>query len=249
MNIVTGYKGFIGGALYQRLKRDNKQLKGYEHNAIPIVECISTIYHLGAIAGIADCKSKPLDCITYNIESTADWVEIAGRSGSRLVFASTCGLYGDHLYGISKLACERIIKDHAEDRSCILRLANVYGPGSLHKNSLVAKMCKDALKTGVIKVHGDGQQTRDFVHVDDVVSAFLNAPRTGTYMVSTGIPTKVIDIAELIAANTGAEIVFKTVEPEVPPRPAPPVPWFNQGYVDWETGVLDTLAWFESLQQ
>lgn len=53
----------------------------------------------------------------------------------------------------------------------VLRFANVYGPYSVHKNSVVAKFFKDIMMTGQITIDGNGQQTRDFIYVNDLCHA------------------------------------------------------------------------------
>ena len=51
----------------------------------------------------------------------------------------------------------------------VLRFGNVYGPGSIHKQSIIAKFIKRAMNGEVIEIYGDGAQTRDFIFIDDLV--------------------------------------------------------------------------------
>ncbi len=58
----------------------------------------------------------------------------------------------------------------------VLRFGNVYGPGSKHKTSVIAKFIKLALSGATIEIYGDGSQTRDFIYIDDLVEAiYLSA--------------------------------------------------------------------------
>ena len=85
-------------------------------------------------------------------------------------------------YGASKLAIEAYCQAYAATfglAACSLRFSNAYGPYSLHKRSVVAAWLRAALAGRPIEINGDGQQTRDFVHADDLaaaVVAVLDAP-------------------------------------------------------------------------
>lgn len=81
-------------------------------------------------------------------------------------------------YGASKLAAEGYcLAYHGSWQlsTAVLRFANVYGPFSAHKNSVVARFFKDMASDGEITVDGDGGQTRDFIHVDDLCRAVVLA--------------------------------------------------------------------------
>ena len=60
----------------------------------------------------------------------------------------------------------------------MLRFGNVYGPGSIHKSSIVAKFIRQALNKETLEIYGDGTQTRDFIYIDDLISALLRAATT-----------------------------------------------------------------------
>jgi len=84
----------------------------------------------------------------------------------------------------------------------VLRFANVYGPRSTHKGSVVAKFIKDAMSSGVLTIYGDGLQTRDFVHVADLsraIIAGLEGDCGGeTFQIATGMETSVLELAQMI---------------------------------------------------
>lgn len=84
----------------------------------------------------------------------------------------------------------------------MLRFGNVYGPFSAHKNSVVAKFFKDILTKGQITIDGDGQQTRDFICVDDLCRAILLALEGGVsgevFQIATGVETSILELAALV---------------------------------------------------
>jgi len=84
-----------------------------------------------------------------------------------------------------------------------LRFGNVYGPGSVHKSSVVAKFIRQALDGEVLEIYGDGTQTRDFIYIDDLIDIMLLAagsPDAGgeTFQVASSRETTVGEMAELL---------------------------------------------------
>ena len=153
-------------------------------------------------------------------------------AGTRVLFASTGGaIYGeqevhpapeDHPlrpvspYGVAKLASERYLyyyhHEHGFDVTC-LRYANVYGERqNPHGEAGVVAIFLDRLLAGeVATIHGDGLQTRDYVHVSDVVRANLAAAAGAgaaafrVYNVGTGVETSVVDLYRGLAAAVGSD--------------------------------------------
>ena len=166
-----------------------------------------------------DCENNVLK----TVELLNDMIEFGVK---KIIFLSTGGALYDFYdenpksefdilkplspYAVSKLACEHYIKYYSKQHGlehCILRLANVYGPRNEHGViSLFRKQIEDGNE---ICVNG-GDQVRDFIHVSDVVSAVKKAvDLRGTFNVSTGIETKIIDLAHTMAKKSKAKIVKK----------------------------------------
>ena len=83
----------------------------------------------------------------------------------------------------------------------MLRFGNVYGPGSLHKSSVVAKFIREALNGETLEIYGDGFQTRDFIYVDDLIDAVMlavNTPNIGgeAFQIATNKETTVGEMSE-----------------------------------------------------
>jgi len=194
------------------------------------MEGVSCVLHLAAQRSVTNSMSNPGLDAEVNVLGTVQLLQCAAQAGvTRFVFASTGGaLYGDtdcrptpetfateplSPYGISKLTAERYLA-HYERRfgmGCtILRLANVYGPrqDAGGEGGVVAIFMERMLRGEPITVYGDGEQTRDYVYVEDVASAFVRAAlnsATGTFNIGTGRETSVNELVSTLEAVTGAE--------------------------------------------
>jgi UDP-glucose 4-epimerase len=116
-------------------------------------------------------------------------------------------------YGASKLAGEGYCLAYHGSwglGTVALRFANVYGPYSAHKDSVVAKFFKDVAVRGSITIDGDGHQTRDFIYVDDLCRAILLALESEVagevFQVATGVETSIIELAALVQETVGQDV-------------------------------------------
>jgi UDP-glucose 4-epimerase len=107
-------------------------------------------------------------------------------------------------YGASKSAgegyCSTYYRTYGVETAC-LRFGNVYGPGSKHKSSVVAKFIKQILRNEVLEIYGDGAQSRDYIYIDDLVRAILAAAeRDGVsgevFQIATSRETTVLELIE-----------------------------------------------------
>lgn len=184
MNIlVTGSSGYIGENLTKFLHSNGYNVIGVDKKtgqhaeSFPVYDNVDGIVHLAATPGIAACEEKPAEAIINNLESTIYMFNMASKKGVPCVFTSSQAAKEPKtsMYAFTKFAAEvvgnRLIDEGAKIR--ILRLANVYGGENYleKKKSVVAKFAKAALTKTPFVVDGDGSQTRDFIHVDDVCRA------------------------------------------------------------------------------
>ena len=213
------------------------------------------VFHLAAQIDVRKSMADPGFDVRLNVLGTVNVLEAAARaSAERFVFTSSGGtVYGegagredelpfledapkrpDSIYGQSKLAAEGYAELYSRERGLpgvTLRLGNVYGPRQdpATEAGVVAIFSELARDGGRPTVFGTGEQTRDYVHVADVVAAMLAADgsdRPGPFNVGTGVETTVLDLVELVASASGRD----DFEPEFePPR---------EGEVD--RNVLDT---------
>lgn len=185
------------------------------------------VFHLAAQADVATSMERPGFDAAVNVAGTVNALEAARTAGAQLVFTSTGGaIYGEvdgpagedaerrpvSAYGIAKLAAEAYVEGWNRIHGfghVVLRLANVYGPRQSAglEGGVVAIFMERLARGEETTVFGDGEQTRDFVYVADVVAALLAgaAAAGGTFNVGTGIETTVNDLHRLCAQTLGVD--------------------------------------------
>lgn len=190
------------------------------------------ICHQAAQIAVGDSVRGPAEDADINIVGTVNLLDLAVRSGIRkFVFASSGGvIYGDpeqlpvpetapvdprSPYGISKACGEMYVRTFGRIHglsTVILRYANVYGErqSTVGEGAVIAIFCDDLLQNRIPMIHGDGLQTRDFVHVSDVARANAvalgeSAPN-GVYNIGTGVQTSIRDVYALVCQAAGTKI-------------------------------------------
>lgn len=238
------------------------------------------VCHLGAQIDVRISVSDPLLDARINILGTLNILEGARRAGtSKVVFSSSGGtIYGavdaDDLpvseshpqvplspYGVSKKSAVDYLHAYRELHDIeytALALANVYGPRQdPHGEAGVVAIFAGRLLSGErCRIFGDGEQTRDYVFVDDVVDAFVRATERGsglTCNIGTGVETSVNQLYRTMADNDGV-----TEDPEyAPARPGElerssldatrariHLGW--EPFTDLPAGTASVLDWFRS---
>jgi ADP-L-glycero-D-manno-heptose 6-epimerase len=174
------------------------------------------IFHQAGITGVigghgVDLPQQDLQqqMMRNNVETFRAILDWAGQTGSRVVWASSCSIYGRgpvpmresqppdplNIYAFSKLAMERLAMRYAPRLAhpiVALRYTNVYGPGEEHKGKLASMIHQLAAQMRCgnrPRIFTAGQQRRDFVYIDDAVQANLKAltsTRSGVFNVGSG---------------------------------------------------------------
>jgi UDP-glucose 4-epimerase len=185
------------------------------------------ICHLAAQIDVRASVARPAADAQTNVVGTINVLEAAKTVNARVLFCSTGGaIYGrdapipsmedvlplpESPYGIGKHCAEQYLglynRLHGTAHS-VLRLANVYGPRQdpTGEAGVVAIFCSQMLAGARPTIFGDGTQTRDYVYVGDVVSAFLAAAdqrRPGTWNIGTGAEVSVLELVRVVAEVTG----------------------------------------------
>jgi UDP-glucose 4-epimerase len=188
---------------------------------------VDAVVHLAAAGSVVDSVADPFPNFDVNVRGSLTVLDAARAAGvERVVVASTGGaLMGNapgpvdessvprplSPYGASKAAMEAYCSAYAGSyglRTVALRFANLYGPHSGHKKGVVTAFFR-ALHAGrPLVVHGDGQATRDFLHVDDICSAIERAltadvPGGTSLHVASGVETSIDQLAALCAEVAG----------------------------------------------
>jgi UDP-glucose 4-epimerase len=191
------------------------------------------VFHLAAQADVRVSVARPAFDATVNIVGSLNVLEGARQvEAERVVFAASGGtLYGEPAvedlpvreshahqplspYGVSKKAVVDYLVAYRELHAlefCALALGNVYGPRQdpHGEAGVVAIFAEKILKGEPVTVFGDGEQTRDFVFVDDVVDAFVRGATRGGGLVcniGTGRETSVNELLETMTAQSGATV-------------------------------------------
>lgn len=237
---------------------------------------VDGVFHLAAL-WLLHCHEYPQSAFEVNIRGTFNVLEACRRHRiPRLVFSSSASVYGDALevpmtenhpfncwtfYGATKIAGEAMMKAYHKRyglRGVGLRYMNVYGPRQDYRGAYIAVIMKalDAIdRNEPPVVYGDGSQTYDFIHVEDVARANLCAMRSecpiGFFNVGRGIATSVKELIELLLKLTGREDLGICYKPATEyfvthrvgcPKAAREVLGF-EWKIDLEEGLRSLIEW------
>lgn len=188
------------------------------------------VFHFAAQINVRKSQEDPFFDIDVNIIGTLNLLEnLKENKCKKIIFASTGGgIYGFTdilptpeniepypvcIYGISKLTCEKLLYLYYLNygiKFVALRYGNVYGPRQnyLSEAGVISIFISRILEGKECIIFGDGEQTRDFIYIDDVVEAnisFINNEVTGIFNVGTEKETSVNRIYEIISKNINRE--------------------------------------------
>jgi len=196
---------------------------------------VTRIYNLACPASPSHYQADPLKTLRTCILGSMQLLELARRTGARVLQASTSEVYGDPLqhpqregywghvnpvgpracYDEGKRCAETLFMEYAHHEGVEIRIAwifNTYGPRmSPDDGRVVSNFIVQALSGKPLTVYGDGTQTRSFCYVDDLIDGLvrlMESAHTIMQPVNLGNPAELsmLDVAELILASTGAEV-------------------------------------------
>ena len=216
-NLRTGYRKNLDGLQVEFIEKSI-----LDRDAVAqAMRGVDYVFHLAALISVPESVQKPLECVDLNVVGLLNVLEAAATAGvKKLCFSSSAAIYGDNPvvpkreemypepkspYAITKLDgeyyCGMFTTEGRLPTAC-LRYFNVFGPRQDPNSAYAAAVpifTAKALNNEQISVYGDGEQTRDFIYVKDVVAAnaFLAlSANTGVFNVAYG---KKITINNLIA--------------------------------------------------
>jgi len=233
------------------------------------------IYHLAARVSIRKAVDTFIDDAEVNTQGTLIAFRSAANAGAeRFFYSSSMAVYGDvHYspqdekhpinpsspYGIAKYASERYLVTMGKQwdiEPVIARFFNTYGPRQTPSPyvGVITIFCNKLFAGDTPQIFGDGEQLRDFIHVEDIARgatmALQNAPAGSILNLGTGIGTSVNDIARMLVER---------INPEIEPLHVPPVPgepgdsianWsLAQKLIGWEpekkleSAINDAIDW------
>jgi UDP-glucose 4-epimerase len=257
-NFSTGQRQNLDGLEVEVVEGE---LRSYErvHAAVRGVE---VVYHLGALGSVPRSVQDPLTSSAVNVEGTLNVLLAARDEGvRRVVFSSSSSVYGTRAdlpvteatapdpispYGVAKLAAERYCisfsRVYDSFETVVLRYFNVFGPrqSPFSQYAAMVPLFLTAIARGdPITIDGDGEQSRDFTYVANVVDATIRAAEVPAangriFNVSAGTPATVNEVADAIG-----RMLSKTVERRHGP---PRIGDIRASWAD-VTAARETLGW------
>lgn len=207
-----------------------------------LLQEVDCVYHLAARVSVPESLLYPREYNAVNVGGTVSLMEAMRDVGvRRVILASSGAVYGDQgeqplkesaapdprsPYAVSKIAAEHYVRTIGTlwgIETVCLRIFNAYGPGQHLPAShppVVPHFLRQALRGGTLVLHGNGMQTRDYVYVDDVVSAMVavaTAPNISGRVINVGSgkETSIRELARKVGEATGREVdmLFNTNTP------------------------------------
>ena len=184
------------------------------------------VIHLAAQTSISQSIADPKTTADIIVDGTVNVLKSCVKTNVKnIIFSSSAAVYGNSLdalisekshlnplssYGASKLVAEYNLQTFSklfDLNSISLRLFNVYGNGQSSEAGVVRKFLKNISKDVPLEIFGDGMQTRDFVHISDVIEAFycairnIEAKRGEVYNIGSGSTTSINELASLLISS------------------------------------------------
>ena len=198
---------------------------------------IDFIFHFGSPTSVVQFKKDPIKCFNSTINGMKNILEYAKTNSiKKLIYPSSASVYANNSqphnenivpkpsnqYGAAKIECEKLANEYIDHVNSIgLRIFAAYGPGEEKKqnlSSVINLFLNDVSKNEIPVIFGDGTQTRDFIYIDDVITAILNSAEVsqqGIINVGSGNSTSFNQIIEKIGIQTGKKISPQYVKKEL----------------------------------
>lgn len=236
---------------------------------------IDYIYHLASRASPTDFDEWPIEIATTNAEGTHNMLSLAERADARFLFASTSEVYGDPevhpqheeyngnvalrgpraCYDEGKRYAETLVEAFSADRNLetrTIRVFNTYGPRMRADDGrVIPTFISQSLQEADLTVHGNGQQTRSFLYVDDLIRGLvdfmeLDSPEESVINLGSTNEITIETLAEIIVdvTNSDSDIIYTSRPTDDPDRRQPDISRAKQ-ILDWSPRVSLT----EGIQQ
>jgi dTDP-glucose 4,6-dehydratase len=275
-NLVTGSFNNIAG------HRDNRQFEFINHNVsnyIHVVGDLDWVIHFASPASPVDYLNLPIETLKVNSLGTHNSLGLARAKNAGYLLASTSEVYGDPevhpqpesywgnvnpigprgVYDEAKRFAEALTMAYHQKHKLntrIVRIFNCYGPRLRPDDGrVVSNFIKQALLGQPLTVYGQGQQTRSFQYVSDLVDGIVRLMSTNHHEpVNIGNPEEytVLQLAQVIKELTGSrsQLVYKTLPVDDPQRRLPDITkartllgWSPK--VELRVGLEKTIAWYK----
>ncbi len=241
------------------------------------------IYNLACPASPIHYQYNPIKTMKTSVMGSINMLGLAKRVKAKILQASTSEVYGNPLehpqtesywgnvnpigerscYDEGKRAAESLFVDYHKENNVnvkIVRIFNTYGP-RMHPNDgrVVSNFIVQALRNEDITIYGDGQQTRSFQYIDDLIEGMMSMMNTRNEFigpVNIGNPHEftILELAEKVIELTGSnsKIIYKSLPSDDPLMRKPNISLAKKE-LDWEpkiqleTGLIKTIDYFKSV--
>ncbi len=260
---------------------DNHRFELIRHDITePIMLEVDQIYHFACPASPVHYQYNPVKTIKTNVMGTINMLGLAKRVKARVMLASTSEVYGDpkvhpqteeywgHVNPIGPRSCydegkrvaETLMMDYHRQNNVdikIIRIFNTYGPRmAINDGRVVSNFIIQALRGEDITVYGDGQQTRSFCYIDDLVDGIFKMMKKENFIgpVNLGNPAEftILELAKLVIELTGSKSQIKYLpKPQDDPVQRQPDITLAKRELQWEPriplreGLEKTIAYFD----
>lgn len=276
-NFYTGSKDNIIGLL------NNPHFESMRHDVtFPLYVEVDEIYNLACPASPVHYQYDPVQTTKTSVHGAINMLGLAKRTGAKIFQASTSEVYGDPVvhpqhesyngnvnpigprscYDEGKRCAETLFFDYKRQHNLNIRVArifNTYGP-RMHPNDgrVVSNFIMQALRGEAITIYGDGQQTRSFCYVDDLIEGFIrmmDANDDVSGPINLGNPKEftIKQLAEAIINLTGAksELIKQPLPEDDPLQRQPDITMAEQQLnwkpsIDLEAGLTKTIDYFRA---
>jgi len=279
--LVIGGSGFIGSHVVDKLIENDFDVKVFDvktphrkdvefikgditslKRLNAAMNDVEYVYHIAALSNINKVVEKPLKAVDLNIMSTAKVLEAARNSKvRRVIFASSYFVDSGkgHLYTTTKAASEMLCKDYYKLYGLpftILRYGTAYGPRSRGEDVISIAVSK-ALSRQTFVIHGDGNQSRNFIYVDDLaegsVAALKDSAENKTYNLEGLQQITVKEVAETVKKLVGnIKIEYEEARREdytgkiaFNDESKKDLGWWPK--IDFEEGVRRYIEWYKTV--
>ena len=222
--LITGGTGYIGKKLVQQLRKKNSNVYSIGIEDLNLLNYGDTLNFLKEnnikkIIHLGWSMNNGNSAIYDNIEAMSNLIKSCEEIQiEKFIFASTNNVYGTKIknvpfseedrlspdinnkYGISKYIGEKLAMYTLEKKCCIIRIADVYGPGQNHGN-LIKAIISNVENKENIKLYGKGERERDYIYIDDVIRGIefiYENNLSGIYNLGTGEGTSVKKIVDIV---------------------------------------------------
>ena len=277
-NFFTGNKQNLTHLL------SNPNLEVMRHDVtFPLYVEVNQIYNLACPASPVHYQYDPVQTTKTSVHGAINMLGLAKRTRARILQASTSEVYSDpevhpqpesywgkvnpigirSCYDEGKRCAETLFFDYHRQHQTdikVVRIFNTYGP-RMHPNDgrVVSNFIVQALKGKDITIYGDGQQTRSFCYVDDLIDAMIkmmNSEKGFTGPVNIGNPGEftMLQLAEMVLSlsNSKSKIIYQPLPSDDPKQRQPNIELAKdklgwQPKVELKDGLKETIAYFKKM--